>query len=220
MTAQSIRRNGLTALLLPALLLAGCAQTPMGPTVQVMPGNGKSLDTFAYDQATCKQFAQNAVAGQAENANVRGVGEAAITTALGAGLGAAIGGGRGAGIGAASGALGGAGIGAMTSSNAQLTIQQQYDNAYAQCMYTRGNAVPGYGYGAPLVQSPYAPSYGPGLVRSVQMELNRLGYTRSAPDGVVGPQTATAISQYQRASGMPVDGLPSPALLERLQSTP
>ena len=220
MTPQSIRRGGLTALLLPALLLAGCAQTPMGPTVQVMPGNGKSLDTFAYDQATCKQFAQNAVAGQAENANVRGVGEAAITTALGAGLGAAIGGGRGAGIGAASGALGGAGIGAMTSSNAQLTIQQQYDNAYAQCMYTRGNAVPGYGYGAPLVQSPYAPSYGPGLVRSVQVELNRLGYTRSPPDGVVGPQTATAISQYQRASGMPADGMPSPALLERLRATP
>ena len=128
----------------------------------------------------------------------------------------------GAGIGAASGALGGAGIGAMTSSNAQLTIQQQYDNAYAQCMYTRGNAVPGYGYGygAPLVQSPYAPAYSPGLVRSVQMELNRLGYTRSPPDGVVGPQTATAISQYQRASGMPADGMPSPALLERLQATP
>jgi hypothetical protein len=218
MTSLSIRRQSLSALLLPALILAGCAQTPMGPTVQVMPGNGKSLDTFAYDQATCKQFAQNAVAGQAENANVRGVGEAAITTALGAGLGAAIGGGRGAGIGAASGALGGAGIGAATSSNAQLTIQQQYDNAFAQCMYTRGNAVPGYG--PMMVQSPYAPAYGPGLVRSVQVELNRLGYTRSVPDGVVGPQTSTAISQYQRATGMPVDGMPSPALLARLQSTP
>jgi len=218
MNTRSVRRNGIAALLLPALLLAGCAETPMGPTVQVMPGGGKSLDTFAYDQATCKQFAENAVSGQAQNANVRGVGAAALTTALGAGLGAAIGGGSGAGIGAAGGALGGAGIGAVTSSNAQLTIQQQYDNAFAQCMYTRGNAVPGYG--PAMVQSPYAPAGGPGLVRSVQVELNRLGYARSTPDGVVGPQTSTAISQYQRATGMPVDGMPSPALLARLQSTP
>ncbi len=223
MNTHSRRRNGLVGrllpgLLLPALLLAGCAQTPMGPTVQVMPANGKSLDEFAFDQANCKQFAQNAVSGQAENANVRGVGAAALTTALGAGLGAAIGGGSGAGIGAAGGALGGAGIGAATSSNAQLTIQQQYDNAYAQCMYTKGNMVPGYG--PMMVQSPYAPANSPGLARSVQVELNRLGYLHSTPDGVVGPQTANAISQYQRATGMAVDGMPSPALLSRLQSTP
>ncbi len=218
MNTRSVRRNGLAALLLPALLLAGCAETPMGPTVQVMPGGGKSLDAFAYDQATCKQFAQNAVAGQAQNANVRGVGAAALTTALGAGLGAAIGGGHGAGVGAASGALGGAGIGAVTSSNAQLSIQQQYDNAFAQCMYTRGNAVPGYG--PMMVQSPYQTASSPALVRSVQAELNRLGYTRSPPDGVVGPQTSTAISSYQRATGMPVDGMPSEALLQRLQATP
>ncbi len=218
MNTRSVQRNGLAALLLPALLLAGCAETPMGPTVQVMPGGGKSLDAFALDQATCRQFAQNAVAGQAQNANVRGVGAAALTTALGAGLGAAIGGGRGAGIGAASGALGGAGIGAVTSSNAQLTIQQQYDNAYAQCMFTRGNAVPGFG--PMMVQSPPPTASSPALVRSVQAELNRLGYTRSAPDGVVGPQTSTAISSYQRATGMPVDGMPSEALLQRLQATP
>lgn len=218
MNTHSMRCLGITALLFPAILLAGCAQTPMGPTVQVMPGGGKSLDSFAYDQATCKQFAENAVSGQAQNANVRGIGAAALTTALGAGLGAAIGGGSGAGIGAAGGALGGAGIGSMTSSNAQLPIQQQYDNAFAQCMYTRGNAVPGYG--SAMGQSPYAPASNPGLVRSVQVELNRLSYTRSAPDGVVGPQTSNGISQYQRATGMPVDGMPSPALLSRLQATP
>jgi uncharacterized protein YcfJ len=85
------------------------------------------------------------VAGQAQSANNRAVGTAAITTVLGAGLGAAIGGGRGAAIGAGSGALGGAAIGAGGSSNQQLSIQQQYDNAYAQCMFTRGNMVPGMG---------------------------------------------------------------------------
>src|SRR6201989_3296235 len=112
------------------LLVSGCAQTPLGPTVQVMPGPGKSFETFTYDQAGCKQFAESSVAGQAQNANNRAVGAAAIGTVLGAGLGAAIGGGRGAGIGAASGALGGGAIGAGMSSGEQGSIQQQYDNAF------------------------------------------------------------------------------------------
>ncbi|HEY5300394.1 MAG TPA: hypothetical protein VIJ55_06940, partial [Acetobacteraceae bacterium] len=74
--------------------------------------------------------------------------------ALGAGLGGAIGGGGGAGIGAAAGALGGAGLGARRSSNAQTSIQAQYDNAFAQCMYSLGNAVPAMG---PMVVQPRTP---------------------------------------------------------------
>jgi peptidoglycan hydrolase-like protein with peptidoglycan-binding domain len=76
------------------------------------------------------------------------------------------------------------------------------------------------GYGPMMVQSPYAPSSSPNVARSVQMELNRLGYLRAPADGTVGPQTSTAISQYQRATGLPVDGMPSSALLTRLQATP
>jgi hypothetical protein len=91
------------------MVLSACAQTPMGSTVPVMPGPNTSLASFQNDQATCRQFAQQAVADQVQGANLRGLGTAALTTALGAGLGGAIGGGRGAGIGAASGALGGAG---------------------------------------------------------------------------------------------------------------
>jgi hypothetical protein len=184
-----------------------------------MPGPGKSFDAFQYDQASCKQFAEQSVAGQAQNANVRGVGGAALTTALGAGLGAAIGGGRGAGIGAAGGALGGAGVGAMSSSGAQVGIQEQYNNAFAQCMYAKGEMVPGYG--PMMVQSPPPPSAsGVDLTRAVQVQLIRLGYMRWPADGVAGPQTATAISQYESVSGLPVDGYPSPQLLARLQATP
>src|SRR5262249_31168051 len=69
----------------------------------------------------------------------------ALTTALGAGLGGAIGGGSGAGIGAASGALGGVGLGALGSSNAPRSIQAQYDNAFAACMFSLGNTVPSIG---------------------------------------------------------------------------
>jgi hypothetical protein len=202
------------------LLVSGCAQTPLGPTVQVMPGPGKSFDQFTYDQAGCKQFAEGAVAGQAQNANTRGVGAAAITTVLGAGLGAAIGGGRGAGIGAASGALGGAGIGAGMSSNEQGGIQQQYDNAFAQCMYAKGNMVPGYGPMIVNAPPPPPPPPGANLTYAVQTQLNRLGYLHAPPDGVSGPQTSAAISQFESVSGLPVDGVPSPQLLARLQAMP
>jgi hypothetical protein len=142
----STKRVSTTALSLfaSALLLAACAETPMGPTVQVLPGRGKSFDAFRIDDANCRGFAQNQVAGQAQNANNRAVGAAALGTVLGAGLGAAIGGGQGAAIGAGSGALLGTGVGANSSANQQFSIQQQYDNAYAQCMFAAGNLVPGF----------------------------------------------------------------------------
>jgi hypothetical protein len=136
-------------------MLAACAETPMGPTVQVMPGPGKSFSSFQNDQAVCRQFAEQAVRDQAQGANLRGLGTAALTTVLGAGLGAAIGGGQGAAIGAAGGALGGAGLGAMRTSNTQNAIQGQYDNAFAQCMFSLGNSVPAAG---PMMVQPAQPA--------------------------------------------------------------
>ena len=213
---------GVSGVAVLGLLLSGCAQTPMGPTVQVMPGPGKSFDQFTYDQAGCKQYAESQVAGQAQNANNRAVGAAAIGTVLGAGLGAAIGGGRGAAIGAGSGAIAGTGLGMGSSANDQYGIQGQYDNAYAQCMYSKGNMVPGYG--PMMVNAPPPPSPGPpgpdSLTVAVQQQLIRLGYLHGAADGVAGPQTGAAISQFEANSGLPVDGVPSPPLLARLQATP
>ena len=162
------------------------------------------------------------VAGQAQNANNRAVGAAAIGTILGAGLGAAIGGGRGAAIGAGSGALAGTGVGMGGSSNEQYGIQQQYDNAFAQCMYAKGNMVPGYGpmmVNAPPPPPP-PPGYNGGLTAAVQQQLIRLGYLHGVADGVSGQQTSAAISQFESVSGLPADGVPSPQLLARLQATP
>ena len=209
---------GVSSVVVLGLVLSGCAQTPLGPTVQVMPGPGKSFEAFTFDQAGCKQYAESSVAGQAQNANNRAVGAAAIGTVLGAGLGAAIGGGRGAAIGAGSGAIAGTGVGMGSSSNEQYGIQQQYDNAFAQCMYSKGNMVPGYG---PMMVN--SPPQGPpdmSLTAAVQQQLIRLGYLRGAADGVAGPRTASAISQFESVSGMQVDGMPSPPLLARLQATP
>jgi cytochrome c553 len=154
MTTRASCTRAAPAVLIPALLLAACAQTPMGPTVQVLPGPNKSFADFQNDQAICRQFAQQAVGDQARGANLRGLGVAALTTALGAGLGGAIGGGSGAGIGAAAGAIGGAGIAGAQTSRAQNSIQAQYDAAFVQCMFSLGNSVPSMG---PMMTQPQAP---------------------------------------------------------------
>src|SRR5271165_6392519 len=154
MTWREMRRAALIGAMTPMLLLAACAETPMGPTVQVLPGPGKSFSSFQNDQAICRQFAEQAVRDQAQGANLRGLGTAALTTALGAGLGAAIGGGQGAAIGAAAGAVGGSGLGLVRTSNAQNSIQALYDNAFVQCMFSLGNAVPNTG---PMMTQPQAP---------------------------------------------------------------
>jgi hypothetical protein len=141
-----------------ALLATACAQPPMGPQVSVMPGPNKPFAVFQEDDAVCKQFANGQTAGQAQQANNQAVGTAVVGTLLGAGLGAAIGGGQGAAIGAASGAVGGTALGAGASSNRQYGIQRQYDVAYSQCMYSRGNQVPGYAGGP---RQPRGPGYYP-----------------------------------------------------------
>ena len=155
-----------------AISLTACVAPPLGPTIPSSPGANKSFDAFAADQAFCQQYAASQTAPAAYAANNQAVGGAILTTALGAALGGAIGGGRGAGIGAASGAALGTVAGASGSGFAQMSLQQQYDVMYAQCMNAHGNTVPGFSpppgappYGAPG-QSPYAgppgpPPYGP-----------------------------------------------------------
>lgn len=128
-------------LMAPVLMLAACAQTPMGPTVMVLPGKDKSYATFAQEQSFCKSQAAAAVNGQAENQNHRALLGGLATTALGAGLGAAIGGGSGAAIGAGAGALGGGLGGSVYSNGQQSSIQTQYNNAYVQCMVAYKNVM-------------------------------------------------------------------------------
>src|SRR6202011_3336156 len=154
-------------------LFTACVAAPLGATTPASPGANKSFDAFAADQAFCQQYAASQTAPAAYAANNQAVGGAILTTALGAAIGGAVGGGRGAGIGAASDAALGPVAGASSSGFAQMSLQQQYDVMYAQCMAAHGNSVPGFSpppgappYGAPG-QSPYAgppgpPPYGPG----------------------------------------------------------
>jgi uncharacterized protein YcfJ len=157
-------RAGLGGAMAAVIALTGCAPTMMAPTVPVMPGANKAPGQFIADQQTCQGYANSQTAPLAAQANNQALGGALLTTALGAGLGAAVGGGRGAAIGAASGALVGGGMAAQGSSIAGMNIQQQYDIYYSQCMYSRGNQVPGFSpnaYAMPPYPGPGGPPPGP-----------------------------------------------------------
>jgi hypothetical protein len=144
--------KGSLLLLLAAVMLSACATTmPTGPSVMVWPAPGKPFEVFQTDDAVCRQWANQQVgAHPGESANKSIASGAAVGTMLGAGLGAAIGAatghfGAGLGIGAASGAVIGTAAGLGPASGTQWEVQRRYDHAYMQCMYSKGNQVPGTG---------------------------------------------------------------------------
>ena len=126
--------------------LAACVSAPTGPTIAIMPREGKPFDVFQQEDQLCRQFAANAVQDTSNAALKEGATSAIIGAALGAAAGAVIQGGnsQNVGTGAGVGLLGGAAMGAMNSSGKQNQAQVQYNIAYQQCMYSKGNQVPSY----------------------------------------------------------------------------
>jgi hypothetical protein len=129
--------------------LAGCATLPTGPSVMVLPAPGKPFEQFQAEDAVCRQWAAQQVGGQpgAPATQNTAVG-AAVGTAVGAGLGAGLGAlaghaGTGAAIGAGTGLLAGAAAGANADQASAWDAQRRYDMAYQQCMYAKGNQIPG-----------------------------------------------------------------------------
>ncbi len=128
--------------------LSACATIPDGPSVAVLPGANKSFEQFREDNVVCRHYAQETVgqtAGQA--AADSAVKSAAVGTALGAAAGALIGAatgnaGTGAAIGAGGGLLAGGAFGSDAYGRSAYVVQDRYDIAYMQCMYTKGNQVP------------------------------------------------------------------------------
>lgn len=153
-------------LFLVAAVLGGCATMPTGPTVTVMPGPGKPFEVFMSDDTVCRQWAQQQIGGASpsETANQNLASGAVVGTLVGAGLGAAIGAatgnaGAGAAIGAGAGLLGGASMASGPAYGSQYQLQRRYDIAYQQCMYAKGNLLPGM---APRrAVPPPPPKYGP-----------------------------------------------------------
>jgi localization factor PodJL len=55
-------------------------------------------------------------------------------------------------------------------------------------------------------------------VQAVQTALSRLGFGAGTPDGVIGPRTADAISDYQSMEGLEVTGTITPELVDHLNA--
>jgi hypothetical protein len=143
-----MKTNITPLILLPFIALLGCATMPNGPTVQVMPGQGKTFERFQSDDAACRQWAGQQI-GQSpqQTMNQDTVTGAAVGTGAGALLGALIGSasghaGTGAAVGAGSGLLVGTAVGANAGQASGMEAQRRYDIAYQQCMAAKGNYLP------------------------------------------------------------------------------
>lgn len=151
--------RGSVAVMVAGALLSGCATVPQGPSVMVLPGSTKSFEQFQVDDAACRQWASQQVGTTGDKTVTDNtVGGAVIGTLVGAAAGAALGAAAGnAGVGAAAGAgvglLGGTAIGASRGDAYGGSVQRQYDMSYTQCMYAKGNQVPG-ARGSSMQQQP------------------------------------------------------------------
>jgi hypothetical protein len=146
-----------------AALLGGCAESPTSPSVAVMPPPGKPFELFVADDQLCRNWANQSINGtsaqQASTASL--IGSAAVGTALGAAVGAASGGHGATGGGAAVGAVLGTAVGASEAGYAGRSVQRRYDIAYQQCMYARGNLLPGMSAAAYQSAPPPPPAGSP-----------------------------------------------------------
>jgi uncharacterized protein YcfJ len=121
----------------------------VGGVLAVLASTAAMAQT-AYDDATCRQYADQNTASLRAQAGNEAVGSAVVGTLLGAGIGAAVGGGRGAAIGAGTGAVVGGSAGAANAQATSDYANQQYYAYYNQCMQSRSPAPqpqPGYGGG-------------------------------------------------------------------------
>ncbi len=174
-------------LLAVLVVLGGCATAPTGPSVMVLPAPGKSFEAFQSDDMACRQWAlQQAGVAPSEAVNERLASGAAIGTLIGAGVGAVIGAasgnaGAGAAIGAGSGLLGGTAVATGPAHAAGWEVQRRYDMAYQQCMYAKGNSIPGHmraSRGAYRLPPPPPP---PGFSRGAPVPPPPAAYSQSPP---------------------------------------
>lgn len=157
-----------------AVISSGCATAPTGPSVMVLPAPGKPFEVFQADEAVCRQWAfQQSGTGSSQTVNQNIANSATVGALAGAAIGAAIGStsghaGSGAAIGAGTGLLSGAAAGSGPAYASAWEVQRRYDIAYQQCMYAKGNQIPGaqrqtgYGHQAAPPPPPPPPAHGTG----------------------------------------------------------
>jgi hypothetical protein len=150
------------AALAGALALGACTVAPpTGPSVLVLPPEGKNLAQCQREDAACRGSAQQQIGygSPQQAANQSAVGSAAVGTALGTAAGALLGAaggnaGAGAAIGAGGGLLAGSAVGAGNAQASAGSLQQRYDATYLQCMAASGNRASTSIAGTPYLYGP------------------------------------------------------------------
>ena len=117
------------------------ACTPKYPLTTVLPGPQTNFTAFKAQDEACRSWAAERTHLNAAKITLGTVGGTALGAAVGVGVGALtanphvlINGTIGGGV----GAIGG---GALASRNT-MSVHNQYDRAYTQCMYAQGNQIP------------------------------------------------------------------------------
>ena len=142
------------------LLMASCAEMPTGPSIAVMPAPNKPFDVFVQEDQLCRGWAAHSIGQPGHDAAAqRLLSSTAAGLAIGTLVGAVAGGHRNVEAGAAMGTVMGAATGASQSNEAAWSAQRRYDIAYQQCMYSKGNFVPSYGYGPNRYPAPPPPPH-------------------------------------------------------------
>jgi hypothetical protein len=124
-----------------AAQILGCASTVQTPTVAVAPARDKSPSAFADDNSSCRTVATQQSEAAKNAANMQIAGSAITNAAVSAGNSTAAGErGRMVAANAAAGALTAVIVSGQVT---QATLQRRFDLAYAECMYARGDSLPG-----------------------------------------------------------------------------
>jgi hypothetical protein len=156
--ADRLVRRSVPMVSVTVLALAGCVDFPIGPSIAVMPAPNKPFDVFVQDDRLCQGWAAHSIGVPGHNEAVERV---LATTLTGAVIGAIIGGPRNVEGGAVMGSVIGASVGSGQTFAIAAETQRRFDIAYQQCMYSRGNFVPFYGYPTSRYTPPQAPPVEP-----------------------------------------------------------
>ncbi|HWA60103.1 MAG TPA: hypothetical protein VG939_01950, partial [Caulobacteraceae bacterium] len=100
------------------------------------------MDVFHEDQAQCRDYADNVVAGD-DRSGGDVIAGAVVGATLGALLGSAVSPRHGAAPGAIGGAMAGAAVAGAGASRDRERMQHDYDDAYERCMYAHDDILPG-----------------------------------------------------------------------------
>jgi hypothetical protein len=120
--------------------VSAVACTPKYPLTTVLPGPQTDFTAFKAQDKACREWAAERTHSNAAKITLGAVGGTALGAAVGVGVGALTANPHALINGAIGGAVGGLGGGALATRNT-MSVHDQYNRAYTQCMYAQGNQI-------------------------------------------------------------------------------